>query len=211
MGDEAFLKLMEDYYEANTTKSVTAQSFLDKAGVTYTPPDPGAGPSWSVRQFGRRELPGIIVYGTVREAGSNRYAAEQLQSRLREATQREFPIYKDHEVLASALASSDVAFIGRPETNSALADWQSRIGLDYTAAEFRMDGKPWASERDALVFTARNPESAPNMVIVYAGNSPLAMYESLTASGDSPFVLMEDGKPGGPSKPAPDPDEKSAP
>lgn len=207
MGDEAFLKLMKDYYAANTTKSVSAQSFLSMAGVTYTPPDPGAGPSWSVGQFGRRQLPGIIVYGTVREAGSNRFAAEQLQARLREATQREFPIYKDYEVPASALASNDVAFIGRPETNSALADWQSRIGLDYTAAEFRMDGKPWASERDALVFAARNPESAPNMVIVYAGNSPLSMVESLNASGDAPFVLMEDGKPAGPSKPVKDEDQ----
>ncbi len=210
MGDEKFLKLMKDYYASNTTKTIAAQSFLDYAGVMYTAPDPGAGPAWSVGQFGRRELPAIIVYGTVREAGSNRFAAEQLQSRLREATQREFPIYKDYEVPPSALASSDVAFIGRPETNSALEEWQSHLGLDYTAAEFRFDGKPWASERDALVWAARNPESAPNMVIVYAGNSPLAMYESLTASGNSPFVLMEDGKPAGPSKRSLDPDDNSA-
>ncbi len=33
MGDDAFLKLMSDYFAANTTKTVTAQSFLDKAGV----------------------------------------------------------------------------------------------------------------------------------------------------------------------------------
>ncbi len=211
LGDPAFLALMKDYYSAHTTKTVTAQSFLDQARVKYTPPDPGAGPSWSVGQFGRRQLPGIVVYGTVREAGTNRYAAEQLQARLREATQREFPIYKDYEVPASALASSDVAFIGRPETNSALADWQSKIGLDYAAAEFHFDGKPWASERDALVFAARNPESAPNMVIVYAGNSPLAMFESLSASGDAPFVLMEDGKLAGPSKPVKDPDAESEP
>ena len=31
MGDDAFLKLMDDYFAANTTKTVTAQSFLDKA------------------------------------------------------------------------------------------------------------------------------------------------------------------------------------
>ncbi len=211
LGDEAFLKLMKDYYAANTTKTVTAQSFLDRADVPYAPPDPGAGPSWSVGQFGRRQLPGIIVYGTVREAGSNRFAAEQLQARLREATQREFPVYKDYEVPAAALASSDVAFMGRPETNSALAEWASKIGIDSQGAEFHLDGKPWASERDALVFASRNPESTPNMVLVFAGNAPLAMYESLTAGGDAPFVLMEDGKPAGPSKPLPNPDEKPAP
>ena len=35
MGDDAFLKLMADYFAANTTKTVTAQSFLDKAGVRF--------------------------------------------------------------------------------------------------------------------------------------------------------------------------------
>jgi Phospholipase B len=208
IGDEAFLKLMKDYFEANTTKTVNAQSFLDKAGVTYAPPDPGAGPAWSVGQFGRRELPGVIVYGTVREAGVNRYTAEQLQSRLREQTQREFPIYKDYEAPAPVLASSDVAFIGRPETNSALAEWSSEIGLDYQGGVYRVEGKPWASERDALVFAARNPKSAPDMVLVFAGNSPLATFESLPAGGNAPFVVLEDGKPAGPSKPpAPTPGE----
>jgi hypothetical protein len=139
----------------------------------------------------------------VREAGANRYTAEQLQARLRERTQREFPIYKDYEVPASILASSDVAFIGRPETNSALAEWSSAIGLDYQGAVYRVDSKPWASERDALVWAARNPKSAPNMVLVFAGNSPLATFESLSAGGEAPFVVLEDGKPAGPSKPPP--------
>jgi hypothetical protein len=194
MGDEPFLKMMTDYYAANATTTVTAQSFLEKAGVAYAPPDPGDGPAWSIGQFGQRELPAVIVYGTAREAGANRYAAEQLQARLREETQREFPIYKDYEVPAAALASNDVAFIGRPETNSALAAWLTKIGMDYQAAEFRIEGKPWASERDALVFAARNPESKTNMVLVYAGNSPRATYESLNASGDATFVVMQDGK-----------------
>ena len=35
MGDEAFLKLMNDYFASNTTQTVTAQSFLDKAGVPF--------------------------------------------------------------------------------------------------------------------------------------------------------------------------------
>jgi hypothetical protein len=217
LGDEAFLKMMKDYFQANTTKTVSAQSFLDEvqkvqAGVTYAPPDPGAGPAWSVSQFGERQLPGVIVYGTVREAGANRYTAEQLQARLRERTQREFPIYKDYEVPASILASSDVAFIGRPETNSALAEWSSEIGLDYQGGVYRVDSKPWASERDALVFAARNPKSAPNMVLVFAGNSPLATFESLSGRGDAPFVVLEDGKPAGPSKPpAPNPGETPPP
>ena len=36
MGDDAFLKLMRDYFAANTTKTVTAQSFLEKAGLNQS-------------------------------------------------------------------------------------------------------------------------------------------------------------------------------
>src|SRR5262249_10187551 len=43
MGDDAFLKLMSAYFNENTTKTVTARSFLEKAGVPYADPDPGEG------------------------------------------------------------------------------------------------------------------------------------------------------------------------
>ena len=40
LGDDTFLKLMTDYFAANTTKTVTAQTFLDKAGVRFESPSP---------------------------------------------------------------------------------------------------------------------------------------------------------------------------
>ena len=46
MGDEPFLKLMTDYFAANTTKTVTAQSFLDMAKVPLDVADPGEGPAY---------------------------------------------------------------------------------------------------------------------------------------------------------------------
>ena len=100
------------------------------------------------------------------------------------------------------LAARDVVFIGRPETNTALAQWSRKIGLDYAEAVYRIDGKAYASERQALVFAAKNPLDATHMVLVYAGNSPLATVESLSATGQAPFVVVEDGKPAGPSAPA---------
>ncbi len=44
LGDDKFLKLMADFFDANTTRTVTAQAFLDKAGVAYNPPEPRDGP-----------------------------------------------------------------------------------------------------------------------------------------------------------------------
>ena len=74
MGDDAFLKLMRDYFAANTTKTVTAQSFLDRAGATFTV-EAGDGPAYVTTDIQGRLRSAILVYGTVREAGANRYAA----------------------------------------------------------------------------------------------------------------------------------------
>jgi hypothetical protein len=195
IGDTAFLKLMSSYYAANTTKTVTAQSFLDAAGVKYEVPDPGDGPAYLAGDITRRLASAMIVYGTAREAGTNRYAAEQLQTRYRDRNQQNVPIYKDFETSAALLSDKDVIFVGRPEDNSALAAWMNKIGLDYQGAVFRVGGKTYASERDALVYAAKNPVSATHMVLVYAGNSPLETARSLEAADDKAAIILNDGKP----------------
>jgi len=195
MGDEAFLTLMTDYFAANTTKTVTAQSFLDAAKVPFEVADPGDGPAYLTSDIGRHLASASIVYGTAREAGANRYAAEQLQTRYRERDQREVPVYRDFEITDAMLAHKDIIFIGRPETNSGLAAWQSRLGLDYRSAVFQLDGKTYASERDSLVFAAKNPMDAAHMVVVYAGNSPLETARAVNAmAGEASAVALEDGK-----------------
>jgi len=194
MGDEAFLKLMGDYFAANTAKTVTAQSFLDAARVQFETADPGAGPAYLPDDIRDRLSSAMIVYGTTREAGTNRYAAELLRTRYRDRDQREVPIYKDFEATDALLAHKDVIFIGRPETNSALASWREKIGLDFEAAVFKVDGRTYASERSALVFASRNPVDATHMVVVYAGNSPLETARSLNGEEEKPWFVLEDGK-----------------
>ncbi len=194
MGDDAFLKLMNGYFAANTTKTVTAQSFLHAAGVEYKVPDPGDGPAYLPADMSRRTASAVIVYGTVREAGTNRYLAEQLQARYREHQQRDLDIYKDFETNDALLAHQDVIFIGRPETNSALASWREKIGLDYQAAVFKVDGATYASEQNALVYAAKNPLDPAHMVLVYAGNSPLETARALEATGQTPAIVLEDDR-----------------
>jgi hypothetical protein len=199
MGDDAFLKLMAGYFAANATKTVTAQTFLTAAGVTYQAPEAGDGAAYVPGDIRRISAP-VIVYGTLREAGANRYAAEQVQARFRDQFQREAAIYKDFEAGDALLGHKDVIFVGRPETNSALGMWLGKIGLDYQAAEFRVGEKSYASERNSLVFAAKNPVDPAHMVLVYAGNSALAMAQSLNATAtDAAWIVLEDGKPTGPS------------
>ncbi len=68
----------------------------------------------------------LIVYGTLSEAGANRYAAEELQKRFYRALEAQVPVRKDFELTEADLAAHDVIFVGRPETNSALSAWQRR-------------------------------------------------------------------------------------
>jgi hypothetical protein len=195
MGDDAFLKLMSDYFTAKSTTTVTAQSFLDQAGATFEFTEPAEGPAYLAGDIGRRLASAAIVYGTVAEAGVNRYAAEQLRDRYRDIQQTEVPIYKDFETSDEMLRSRDVIFVGRPETNSALDAWAEKIALDYHGAVFKIDSRIYASERNSLVLAAKNPFDATHMVVVYAGNDPLHTVEALNGAGAQAEVVLEDGKP----------------
>jgi hypothetical protein len=195
MGDDAFLKLMKDYFAANTTKTVTAQSFLDRAGTTYSFTEPGEGPAYLPGDINERLATAVIVYGTVDNIATNRYAAEQLQKMYRDRGQQDVQIFKDFEVSDEYLKNHDVVFVGRPSTNSALANWAGQLGLDYHDGVLKLDGKTFASERDSLVFAASNPLNAAHMVLVYAGNDPLHTVKALIGQGAlTPYLVTEDAK-----------------
>jgi hypothetical protein len=195
MGDDAFLKVMDDYYAANTTKTVTAQSFLDKAGARFEFKEPGDGPAYLTNDIGRRLASAVIVYGTVREAGANRYAAEQMQKRFLDRYQSEAPIYKDFEVSDDLLRSHDVVFVGRPEANSALAAWADKLGISFQGASFKIDGEVHASEREALVYAARNPLDPSHLIMTVAGNDALRTVKASRLEAPAEYVILDDGNP----------------
>jgi hypothetical protein len=173
LGDDAFLKLMADYFAANTTKTVSAQSFLDQAGVAFTAPEPGSGPLYLESDIHHRLSSAVLVYGTVREAGANRYAAECLQREFLNEYESQVPIYKDFEATDEVLQHHDVIFVGRPEANSALAGWAQKLALDSTGASFRIASNTHASEREALLLAVQSPLDPAHMVLVVAGNDAL--------------------------------------
>jgi hypothetical protein len=197
MGDDAFLKLMRDYFAANTTKTVTAQTFLDKAGVPFTIEVAG-GAAYLTTDILHRLRSALLVYGTVGEAGANRYAAESMQRQFLDFYESAVPVRKDFEVSDDDLRGKDVIFVGRPETNSALAAWAARLGLNYDRDMFRLNGDTHASERDALVFAAKNPLDGTHMVIAVAGNDALGTVKLAESAGDwksGEYLLVADGKP----------------
>ena len=195
IGDAAFLKLMNDYYAANTTKTVTAQAFLDQAGAKMDQIDPPDGPAYVASDIRARLSSSIIVYGTQREAGANRYSAEQLQTLFLDYYESQVPIYKDFDVSDELLQHRDVVFLGRPESNSALARWAEKLGLDYSGAAFGIDGKMHTSEREALILAATNPLDATHMVLVVAGNDALSTVKAQKADlSNDEYEVLRDGE-----------------
>ena len=209
MGDDAFFAFMKSFFAANTTKAVSAAEFRKAAGSKEDAlfakwltadglPDDAGGPVYvgaDMHPMANRISHAILVYGTEQEAGANRYAAEQIQKHLLDWFEQSVPVRKDFEVDDNELQAHEVIFVGRPETNSALAAWQAKIGLKYDAAVFSVEGKEHASENDALIWTAANPLDRKHMVLVMAGNSPL---ETVRLAGQpappEQFAVYKSGK-----------------
>ena len=94
------------------------------------------------------------------------------------------------------LRHRDVIFVGRPESNSALAAWSERLGLDYQGASFRIGGKVHASEREALLLAAKNPLDAAHMVLLIAGNDALRTVKASASAGEAgEYAVFEMNKP----------------
>jgi hypothetical protein len=199
LGDDRFFPLMSDFFAANTTRTLTAQSFLDKAGVPFEFSEPGDGPAYLINDIYKRLASAGLVYGTLRDAGANRYAAEQLQRRFLDQYENAVPIYKDFEVSDDLLRHRDAIFVGRPESNSALSAWSERLDLDYRGASFRIGGKVHASEREALLLAGTNPLDAAHMVLVVAGNDALRTVKVAGSWSDiGEYAVFASGKLGRP-------------
>jgi hypothetical protein len=193
IGDEAFFKLMNDYFAANTTKTVTAQSFLDRAGVDFRAVVPPDGAAYVASDIEDRLGTAVIVYGTLKDAGANRYAAEQLQSQFLDQFESRVPIYKDFEASDELLQAHDVIFVGRPEANSAATSWSGKLEIAYPGASFKTDGKTYASERNGLIVAAKNPLNPSRMVLLVGGNSALTTVKLVKVElPDTQYVIQEE-------------------
>jgi hypothetical protein len=195
MGDDRFFKLMADFFAAHKTQAVAAQAFLDAAGVSFALPADQGGALYVASDIRKRLSSAILVYGTRADAGANRYAAEELQKHCFRWLETAVPIRKDFEVSDEELRTRDVIFVGRPESNSALAAWQEKIGLQSSGGLFRIAGQDHASETEALVFAAANPLDQHHMVLVLAGNSALQTVLSAKANWDeTQYSILDSGR-----------------
>ena len=209
LGDDRFFALMNRFFPAHAIEPINADAFIAAAGPDARPvfnewlssgtiPRVPEGPRYllsAIHPGGGAISNAVIVYGTVTEAGANRYAAEQLQKRLLEWFETPVSIQRDFELSGQELHDRNVIFVGRPETNSALAAVAKSIGLVYDGGDFTIRGVHHASEREALALAAANPDNPKRMVLLVAGNSALETVR-LAREMDRPraqFAIYDDG------------------
>ena len=195
LGDDRFLKLMSDFFAAHKTQAVAAQTFLDAAGASFAlPPDKG-GAMYVASDIKDHLSSAILVYGTRNDAGANRYAAEELQRHFYRWLESAVPIHKDFEVSEEDLRTHDVIFVGRAESNSALAGWQNKLGFQSSGGLFRISGQDHARETEGLEFAGANPLDQRHMVLVLAGNSALQTILLTKAEwSDTQYSIFDSGK-----------------
>ncbi len=209
IGDDRFFTLMKDFYQQNAGKPVSTAMFQQAAEKAQGSSLAALFSEWldgtglpggltSARypaQIIDRLPSALIVYGTVREAGTNRYAAEQVQSKCFNWLEHEVPVRKDFELTDADIASHDLIFVGRPETNSALAALVPKLGLKYDGAAFQVGGGEYPYDRDSLVWAGASPVDAKRLVIVVAGNSPLQTVKAAKEfHGDAAWNVSDNGQ-----------------
>ncbi len=70
-----------------------------------------------------------------------------------------------------------------------------KLGPSFDGADFKIDGEVHASEREALVFAARNPLDAAHMVLAVAGNDALRTVKASRLEASAEYMLLDDGNP----------------
>lgn len=127
MGDDKFLKLMDEFGRAHAGRTASTEAFRTRAeaiagrdlGAFFQswltakglPADPGGG-SWSIDSFEAEPERALIVYGTLKDASAQREAAEQLQRGIaRRWSNMTVPLQPDTDVTDADLKSHHILLV----------------------------------------------------------------------------------------------------
>src|SRR5262249_331137 len=137
LGDERFLKLMDDFGRAHAGEEVSTADFraeVERVGgnrieefcddwLTRTKlPGLGKANPSSINSYESELDRTVIVYGTLRESDAQREAATRLQRQIeRKWANFTVPILSDRDAPNNVLKGRHVLLIGRPDANAVAA------------------------------------------------------------------------------------------
>ena len=197
LGDESFLKFMDQFGRAHAGEKTSAADFRTaaekaagkslssvfdrwmKAGADEAL---AAGHFWSVDSYEIEPEKALIVYGSKQDIHLQREAATLLQRKIaRRWSNVTVPIKSEDEVTDEELRSHHLLLIGRTVTNSVTARCQDEGNLPvrFGEASFELNGEIYAHARTAVVCAAANPFNERYQVVVHAGLSAEATHSAI--------------------------------
>ena len=200
LGDDAFLKLMDEFGRDHAGKAVATDDFraasealpnhelkpfftewLSKTGL---PTIPKSG-SWSIDSYEAELDRAVIVYGTLKESDAQREAAERLQRQVeRRWSNISLPILADRDATTEALKGRHILLVGRPDTNSVAQDLARSLPVTFGPASFVIRGETYANPLSAVIAAGPNPADPRSEVVVFAGLSAEATWHCVQVVGD---------------------------
>jgi hypothetical protein len=200
LGDDAFLKLMDDFGRAHAGKAVATDDFraasealpkhelkpfftewLSKTGLPATPKSG----SWSIDSYEAELDRTVIVYGTLKESDAQREAAERLQRQVaRRWSNINLPILADRDATTEALKGRHILLVGRPDTNSVAQDLARSLPVTFGPASFVIRGETYANPLSAVIAAGPTPADPRSEVVVFAGLSAEATWRCVQVVGD---------------------------
>jgi transglutaminase-like putative cysteine protease len=134
----------------------------------------------------------VVIYGTVKEAGANKRAAERFN---------EDYLGLDDKILRTDVDLGDedlkarvVILIGRPETSRIATRFQDAFPIRFRKDHFSWQGTNYEKPTQGVAQIVENPQDATGLVILYAGlteKSTLQICDSYLYDLDASFAIFD--------------------
>jgi hypothetical protein len=204
MGADKFDEMMDAFGRANAGKEVTTDQFrvcAEKAcgkplAPVFDPYVSGKGRSdsaaalgfWSISSYEKEPDRALIVYGTLKDKSAQREAGAILARRIaRRWSNYDVPVKPDTDVSEADLKGHHLLLVGRPDTNAVTARVSRGLPVTFGPASLALRGETYAHPGSAVLAAGSNPLNPRYSVVVYAGLSAEATWQSVQRLPEETF------------------------
>lgn len=196
MGDEPFLKLMDDFGRTHAGERASTAEFCAAAAKAAgqplsdffqhwlkdeSPPVSQADHFWAIESYEPELDKTLIVYGTRQDVELAREAAGLLQRKIaRRWSNAHVPAISEDDASEEQLQNHHLLLIGRPTANGLTEASSEKLPVRFGGASFELRGETYAHPASAVVCTGDNPFNPRYQVVVYAGLSADATRRAVT-------------------------------
>ena len=130
----------------------------------------------------------LIVYGTTDDETGNLEAAKLMQSALRRREHNVQPaIRADRDISEADLRNHHLLLVGRPSANRISQRFAAQVGVDFGSQSFAVRGKLYTHPESAVLAAGDNPLNPRYSIVIVAGLSSLATYQTVGKFADDVF------------------------